>query len=202
VAYNYMRGEFHHEPYEHFEAALKEAYAAGLLGKNIKGSGIDVDIYNALGAGAYICGEETALMDSLEGKKGKPRFKPPFPAGFGLYGKPTTINNTETYASVPAILRNGPDWFAGPGQAEELRRHEDLLGLRSRQQGGNFEIALGTPFKDCWKWPAACGTGPQAQGRDSGRLLDEGAAGRHHAESTMDYDSCRRPGSSILARAP
>ncbi len=94
VAYNYLRGEFHHEPYEHFEEALKEAYAAGLLGKNVQGSGIDVDIYNALGAGAYICGEETALMESLEGKKGQPRFKPPFPAGFGLYGKPTTINNT------------------------------------------------------------------------------------------------------------
>ncbi|HEX7916363.1 MAG TPA: NADH-quinone oxidoreductase subunit F, partial [Rudaea sp.] len=101
VAYNYLRGEFHHEPFEHFEAALKEAYAAGLLGKNIGGSGIDCDIYTALGAGAYICGEETALMESLEGKKGQPRFKPPFPAGFGLYGKPTTINNTETYASVP-----------------------------------------------------------------------------------------------------
>ncbi len=80
VAYNYLRGEFHHEPYEHFEAALKEAYAAGLLGKNVQGTGLDVDIYAALGAGAYICGEETALMESLEGKKGQPRFKPPFPA--------------------------------------------------------------------------------------------------------------------------
>src|SRR5690606_21268563 len=92
VAYNYLRGEFHHEPFEHFEAALREAYAAGLLGKNIGGSGIDVDIHAALGAGAYICGEETALMESLEGKKGQPRFKPPFPANFGLFGKPTTIN--------------------------------------------------------------------------------------------------------------
>jgi NADH-quinone oxidoreductase subunit F len=105
VGYNYMRGEFHHEPFEHLEEALAEAYAAGLLGKNIQGSGVDVDIHNALGAGAYICGEETALMESLEGKKGQPRFKPPFPAGFGLYGKPTTINNTETYASVPSISR-------------------------------------------------------------------------------------------------
>ncbi|MFZ9311239.1 MAG: NADH-quinone oxidoreductase subunit F, partial [Arenimonas sp.] len=84
VAYNYLRGEFHHEPFEHFEEALKEAYAAGLLGKNILGSGIDVDMYAALGAGAYICGEETAMMESLEGKKGQPRFKPPFPANFGL----------------------------------------------------------------------------------------------------------------------
>ena len=116
MGYNYLRGEFHHEPFEHFEEALKEAYAAGLLGKDIQGSGIDVDIYTALGAGAYICGEETALMESLEGKKGQPRFKPPFPANFGLYGKPTTINNTETYASVPAILRNGADWFLNLGK--------------------------------------------------------------------------------------
>ena len=108
VGYNYLRGEFHHEPFERFEAALKEAYAAGLLGKDLMGSGVDMDIYTALGAGAYICGEETALMESLEGKKGQPRFKPPFPANFGLYGKPTTVNNTQSFASVPAILRNGP----------------------------------------------------------------------------------------------
>ncbi len=104
VGYNYLRGEFHHEPFEHMELALREAREAGLLGSNLKGSGIDCQIHNALGAGAYICGEETALMESLEGKKGWPRFKPPFPAGFGLYGRPTTINNTETFASVPAIL--------------------------------------------------------------------------------------------------
>src|SRR6201999_829584 len=102
--------------FEHCEEALKEAYDAGLLGKNIQGSGISVDIYNALGAGAYICGEETALMESLEGKKGQPRFKPPFPAGFGLYGRPTTINNTETYATVPAILRNGAASFLNLGK--------------------------------------------------------------------------------------
>src|SRR5210317_2629307 len=94
VGYNYLRGEFHHEPFERFEGALKEAYEAGLLGKDLLGSGIDMDIYGAIGAGAYICGEETALMESLEGKKGQPRFKPPFPANFGLYGKPSTINNT------------------------------------------------------------------------------------------------------------
>ncbi len=94
VGYNYIRGEFH-EPFERCEAALKEAYAAGFLGKNIFGSGVDFDLYNHLGAGAYICGEETALMESLEGKKGMPRFKPPFPANYGLYGNPTTINNTK-----------------------------------------------------------------------------------------------------------
>ncbi|MGD9390524.1 MAG: NADH-quinone oxidoreductase subunit F, partial [Thioalkalispiraceae bacterium] len=103
AGYNYIRGEFW-EPYERFEGALEEAYKAGLLGKNILGSGFDFDLYTHLGAGAYICGEETALLESIEGKKGQPRFKPPFPAGFGLYGRPTTINNTETLASVPVIL--------------------------------------------------------------------------------------------------
>ncbi|MGH9811383.1 MAG: complex I 51 kDa subunit family protein, partial [Terriglobia bacterium] len=142
VAYNYLRGEFHHEPFEHVEQALKEAYDAGLLGKDIGGSGIDCDIHNALGAGAYICGEETALMESLEGKKGLPRFKPPFPAGFGLYGRPTTINNTETFASAPAILRKGADWFLNLGKPNNggpkifsVTGHVD--------KPGNFEIPLG-----------------------------------------------------------
>src|SRR6187399_3007076 len=115
VGYNYIRGEFLGEPVPRFEAAVKEAYEAGLLGKNILGSGVDFDLFTAVGAGAYICGEETALLDSLEGKQGKPRFKPPFPAAFGLYGAPTTINNTQSYASVPTILRKGPEWFAALG---------------------------------------------------------------------------------------
>src|SRR5580693_1161932 len=113
VGYNYIRGEFLGEPVPRFEAALQEAYDAGLLGRNIKGSAITFDLHTFIGAGAYICGEETALLDSLEGKQGKPRFKPPFPANFGLYGKPTTINNTQSFASVPAILRKGAEWFAG-----------------------------------------------------------------------------------------
>src|SRR5690349_19718171 len=115
VGYNYIRGEFLAEPVPRFEAALAEAYAAGLLGRNIQGSGIDFDLHGVAGAGAYICGEETALLESLEGKPGKPRFKPPFPANFGLYGKPTTINNTLSFASVPAILRRGAKWFAELG---------------------------------------------------------------------------------------
>ena len=117
VGYNYIRGEFLGEPVPRFEAAVKEAYEAGLLGKNILGSGVDFDLFTAVGAGAYICGEETALLDSLEGKQGKPRFKPPFPAAYGLYGAPTTINNTQSYASVPTILRKGPEWFAKLGVA-------------------------------------------------------------------------------------
>ena len=105
VGYNYIHGEIF-EVYERFEAALEEARAAGLLGDKILGSDFSFQLHAHHGFGAYICGEETALLESLEGKKGQPRFKPPFPASFGLYGKPTTINNTETFAAVPWIIRN------------------------------------------------------------------------------------------------
>lgn len=146
VGYNYMRGEFHHEPFERFEEALKEAYAAGYLGKDLFGSGFDFDLYGHLGAGAYICGEETALLESLEGKKGQPRFKPPFPANFGLYGKPTTINNTETLASVPAIMRNGGDWFLELGKPNN--GGAKIFSVSGHvNKPGNYEIPMGTPFR-------------------------------------------------------
>ena len=132
VGYNYIRGEFLGEPIPRFEAALKEAYAAGLLGKNILGSGVDFDLHMFIGAGAYICGEETALLESLEGKPGKPRFKPPFPANFGLYGKPTTINNTQSFASVPTIYAQRRRVVRRLGAAQ-FRRHHDLLGVRPRR---------------------------------------------------------------------
>jgi NADH-quinone oxidoreductase subunit F len=158
------------------EQALKEAYKHGWLGKNMLGSGIDIDIHNALGAGAYICGEETALMESLEGKKGQPRFKPPFPANFGLYGKPTTINNTETYASVPAIVRNGAEWFLNLGKPNN--GGPKIFSVSGHvAKPGNYEI------RSARRSPTA-GDGrrharrSQAQGGDSGRLLDAGAAGR------------------------
>ena len=147
VAYNYIRGEFIDEPVPRFEAAVKEAYDAGLLGKNIGGSGIDVDLYTFVGAGAYICGEETALLESLEGKQGKPRFKPPFPANYGLYGQPTTINNTQSLASVPAIIRNGAVWFAGLGP--EGSGGTALFSVSGHvEKPGNYELPMGIPFKD------------------------------------------------------
>jgi len=147
VGYNYIRGEFIDEPIPRFEAALKEANEAGLLGKNIQGSGIDVDLHAFVGAGAYICGEETALLESLEGKQGKPRFKPPFPAGYGLYGKPTTINNTQSLASVPAIIRNGAAWFAALGP--EGSGGTALFSVSGHVENpGNFELPMGIPFKD------------------------------------------------------
>jgi NADH-quinone oxidoreductase subunit F len=118
AGYIYIRGEFIREA-ERLEAAVAEAYDAGLLGKNAAGSGWNFDLYVHRGAGAYICGEETALLESLEGKKGQPRLKPPFPANAGLYGCPTTVNNVETIAVVPTILRRGPEWFAGIGRDDK-----------------------------------------------------------------------------------
>ena len=115
AAYIYIRGEFVYEATV-LERAIKEAYAAGLIGKNACGSGIDFDVHLHRGGGAYICGEETGLIESLEGKPGKPRLKPPFPAGAGLYGCPTTVANVETVSVAPTILRRGPEWFAGFGR--------------------------------------------------------------------------------------
>jgi len=196
VAYNYLRGEFHHEPFEHFEAALKEAYAAGLLGKNIQGSGIDVDIYTALGAGAYICGEETALMESLEGKKGQPRFKPPFPANFGLYGKPTTINNTETYASVPAILRKGADWFLNLGKPNN--GGPKIFSVSGHvNKPGNYEIRLGTSFKDLLAMAGGVKGGRQLKAVIPGGSSMPVLPAATMLECTMDYDSLQKAGSGL-----
>tara|TARA_R110000868_G_scaffold144960_4_gene364524 strand:- start:44428 stop:45690 length:1263 start_codon:yes stop_codon:yes gene_type:complete len=147
VGYNYMRGEFGDEPFLRFENALKEAREAGLMGDDIQGSGIDVVVHSHLGAGAYICGEETALMNSLEGKRGNPRFKPPFPANFGIYGKPTTINNVETFTSVPVIMQKGAEWF-------KTLSMSDNGGVKIYcvsghvEKPGNYEVPLGIPFKD------------------------------------------------------
>lgn len=147
VGYNYIRGEFLGEPVPRFEAALKEAYEAGWLGKNIKGKGINFDLHAFVGAGAYICGEETALLESLEGKQGKPRFKPPFPANYGVYGAPTTINNTQSLASVPAIIRNGAKWFADLGV--EGSGGTAIFAVSGHvEKPGNYELPLGTPFKE------------------------------------------------------
>ena len=177
VAYNYIRGEFMHEPIPRFEAALKEAYAAGLLGKNIRGSGIDQDIYTFVGAGAYICGEETALLESLEGKQGKPRFKPPFPASFGLYGAPTTINNTQSVASIPTILRKGAQWFADLGVKGS--GGTAIFSMSGHvEKPGNYELPLGIPFPELLEIAGGMRRRAQAQGRDPRRLLVPRGAGR------------------------
>jgi NADH-quinone oxidoreductase subunit F len=200
VGYNYIRGEFLGEPVPRFEAAVAEAYAAGLLGKNILGSGVDFDLYTFVGAGAYICGEETALLDSLEGKPGKPRFKPPFPAAFGLYGMPTTINNCQSFASVPTILRKGPQWFAALGpQNSGGTNIFSVSGHVNRP--GNFEVPLGIPFADLLEL-----AGGVWQGRKLKAVIPGGSSvpvvpGETMLKTNMDYDSLRAAGSSVGSAA-
>jgi len=195
-AYNYMRGEFHHEPYEHFEEALKDAYANGWLGINVLGSGIDIDIWSALGAGAYICGEETAMMESLEGKKGQPRFKPPFPANYGLFGKPTTINNTETYASVPAIIRNGAEWFLNLGKPNN--GGPKVFSVSGHVNNpGNFEIRLGTSFADLLALAGGVRGGRKLKAVIPGGSSMPVLPAENMMACTMDYDSIQKAGSGL-----
>ncbi len=196
VGYNYIRGEFMNEPVPRFEAAVKEAYDAGLLGKNIQGTGIDFDLHTFVGAGAYICGEETALLESLEGKQGKPRFKPPFPAHFGLYGQPTTINNTQSLACVPAIMRNGAAWFAGLGP--ENSGGTALFSVSGHvEKPGNYELPMGIPFKELLEI-----AGGMLGGRKLKAVIPGGSSvrvmtGETIMNCTMDYTSLQQAGSSF-----
>jgi NADH-quinone oxidoreductase subunit F len=195
VGYNYIRGEFW-EPYERFEAALAEAREAGLLGDNILGSGFDFEIHTHLGAGAYICGEETALLESLEGKKGQPRFKPPFPAVFGLYGRPTVINNTETLASVPDIIRQGADWFREIGVANS--GGPKLFSVSGNvARPGNYEVPMGTPFAELLEM-----AGGMRDGRPCKAVIPGGSSapvlpGEVMMDLTMDYDAIAQAGSML-----
>ena len=195
AGYNYLHGEIF-ESYERFELALAEARAAGFLGSNIMGSDFSFDLFGAHGYGAYICGEETALLESLEGKKGQPRFKPPFPASFGLYGKPTTINNTETFASVPFIIRDGGKAFAGQGI--ENAGGTKLFSISGHvERPGNYEVPLGTPFAKLLE---------MAGGMKDGKKLKAVIPGGSSApvlpadimmSLNMDYDSIAKAGSML-----
>ncbi|WP_455197310.1 NADH-quinone oxidoreductase subunit NuoF [Kaarinaea lacus] len=197
AGYNYMRGEFY-EPFDRFEAALEEAYAAGLLGKNVLGSGIDFDLYSHVGAGAYICGEETALLESLEGKKGQPRFKPPFPASYGLFGRPTTINNTETLASVPYILEKGGQWFADLGKPNN-GGSKIFCVTGHVNKPGNFEVPMGTPFAELLEMAGGVRDGKKLKavipGGSSTPVLPAAVA----MDMDMDYDSIAKAGSMLGA---
>ncbi len=196
VGYNYMRGEFGDLPFQRFEQALKEAYAAGLLGKNIQGSGIDMDLYGSLGAGAYICGEETALLESLEGKKGQPRFKPPFPANFGLYGRPTTINNTETLSSVPAIMRNGGKWFADLGVPNS--GGTKMFSVSGHVNNpGVFEIPMGTPFAKLLEMAGGVRNGRKLKAVIPGGSSVPVVPGEVMMQVNMDYDSIAKAGTFL-----
>ncbi|OWQ91921.1 NADH-quinone oxidoreductase subunit F [Roseateles aquatilis] len=195
TGYNYIHGEIF-EVYERFEAALEEARAAGLLGDNILGSNFSFQLHGHHGFGAYICGEETALLESLEGKKGQPRFKPPFPASFGLYGKPTTINNTETFAAVPWIIRNGGQAYLEIGKPNN--GGTKIFSISGDvERPGNYEIPLGTSFEKLLEL---------AGGVRGGRKLKAVIPGGSSApvlpadvmmQCTMDYDSIAKNGSML-----
>lgn len=196
VGYNYMRGEFMDEVNTRFTTALKEAYDAGFLGKDILGSGVDFDLYPSLGAGAYICGEETALLESLEGKKGQPRFKPPFPANFGLYGRPTTINNTESLASIPSIIRNGGEWFAALGVPKS--GGEKLFSVSGHvNKPGNFEVPLGMPFKELLELAGGVLDGRRLKAVIPGGSSVPVVPGDIMMQANMDYDSIAKAGSML-----
>jgi NADH-quinone oxidoreductase subunit F len=196
VGYNYMRGEFMDEVNTRFTTALKEAYEAGFLGKDILGSGVDFDLHPSLGAGAYICGEETALLESLEGKKGQPRFKPPFPANFGLYGRPTTINNTESLASIPSIIRNGGEWFAALGVPKS--GGEKLFSVSGHVNSpGNFEVPLGTPFRDLLELAGGVLDGRRLKAVIPGGSSVPVVPGEVMMQANMDYDSIAKAGSML-----
>ncbi len=196
VGYNYMRGEFMDEPFIRFEQAVKEAYDAGLLGKDIQGSGIDFDLHGSLGAGAYICGEETALLESLEGKKGQPRFKPPFPASFGLYGRPTTINNTESLSSIPVILRGGGERFKNMGV--EGSGGEKLFSMSGHLNSpGNFEVPMGIPFRELLEMAGGVKDGNRLKAVIPGGSSVPVLPADTMMELTMDYDSIAKAGSYL-----
>lgn len=195
VGYNYIRGEYM-EAFDACEKALAEAYDAGYLGQDIKGSGVAFDLFNTLGAGAYICGEETALMNSLEGKKGYPRFKPPFPAGYGLYGKPTTINNTETFASVPPILQHGGQWFLELGRPNS--GGTKLFSVTGHVNNpGNFEVPLGTSFANLLEMAGGMRDGNKIKAVIPGGTSMPVIPGDVMMQTDMDYDSIQASGSML-----
>ncbi|MBA4260459.1 MAG: NADH-quinone oxidoreductase subunit F [Comamonadaceae bacterium] len=195
VGYNYIHGEIF-EVYERFEVALEEARAAGLLGKHILGSNFSFQLHAFHGFGAYICGEETALLESLEGKKGQPRFKPPFPASYGLYGKPTTINNTETFAAVPWIIRNGGSAYLQCGKPNnggtKIYSVSGDVNLP-----GNYEVPMGTPFAKLLELAGGVRTGRTLKAVIPGGSSSPVLPASVIMDCTMDYDSIAKAGSML-----
>ena len=192
--YNYIHGEIF-EAYHIFEQALAQARQAGLLGNNILGSGFDFDLFAHHGYGAYICGEETALLESIEGKKGQPRFKPPFPASFGLYGKPTTINNTETFAAVPFLLKMGGQAYLDIGKPNN--GGTKIFSISGDVNlPGNYEVPMGTPFATLLELAGGVRGGnlkAVIPGGSSAPVLPAHII----MECTLDYDSISKAGSML-----
>jgi NADH-quinone oxidoreductase subunit F len=195
VGYNYIHGEIWAD-YDRFEQALEEARAAGYLGKNILSTDFSFELHAHHGYGAYICGEETALLESLEGKKGQPRFKPPFPASFGLYGKPTTINNTETFAAVPAIIRNGGEWFLNLGKPNN--GGTKIFSVSGHvNKPGNYEVKLGTPFAKLLDMAGGMRGGKKIKGVIPGGSSMPIIKGDLMMTLDMDYDTIQKNGSYL-----
>jgi NADH-quinone oxidoreductase subunit F len=195
VGYNYIHGEIW-ETYERFEQALEQARRAGYLGRGILGSAFDFELHAAHGYGAYICGEETALLESLEGKKGQPRFKPPFPASYGLYGKPTTINNTETFASVPYIISQGGQKFLELGRPNN--GGTKIFSVSGDvERPGNYEIPLGTPFARLLELAGGMRDGRRLKACIPGGSSMPVLPGDLMMGCDMDYDSIAKAGSML-----
>ena len=193
--YNYIHGEVW-EMYKRFEEALDEARAAGFIGQDILGSGFSFELFAHHGYGAYICGEETALLESIEGKKGQPRFKPPFPASFGLYGKPTTINNTETFASIPFILKMGGENFLNLGKPNN--GGTKLFSVSGHvNRPGNYEIPLGTPFSELLEMCGGMRGGRKLKAVIPGGSSSPVVPGDVMMDCTMDYDTISKAGSML-----
>jgi len=195
VGYNYIHGEIF-QTYDRFEAALEEARAAGYLGDNIMGSSFNFQLHAAHGFGAYICGEETALIESLEGKKGQPRFKPPFPASFGIYGKPTTINNTETFAAVPWIIRNGGSAYLACGKPNN--GGTKIFSVSGDVElPGNYEVPMGTSFATLLELAGGVRAGGKLKavipGGSSAPVLPASVM----MDTTMDFDAIAKAGSML-----
>ena len=195
VGYNYIHGEIW-DTYDRFEEALDEARKAGLLGDKILGSEFSFQLHAFHGYGAYICGEETALLESLEGKKGQPRFKPPFPASYGLYGKPTTINNTETFAAVPWIIRNGGGKFLDIGRPNN--GGTKLFSVSGDVElPGNYEVPLGTPFSKLLELAGGMRGGRKIKAVIPGGSSMPVLTGDVMMATDMDYDSIAKAGSML-----
>ena len=193
--YNYIHGEIF-EIYKRFEDALDEARAAGLIGQNILGSGFNFELFAHHGYGAYICGEETGLLESIEGKKGQPRFKPPFPATFGLYGKPTTINNTETFAAVPYILKMGGEQYLNLGKPNN--GGTKLFSISGHvNKPGNYEIPMGMPFAELLEMAGGMRGGRKIKAVIPGGSSAPVLPGDVMMQCTMDYDSIAKAGSML-----
>ena len=196
VGYNYLRGEFMVECFPRIEQALHEAYELELLGTNILDSGINFNLHNFLGAGAYICGEETGLLESLEGKQGKPRFKPPFPANFGLYGKPTTVNNTQTLASIPKIIQNGADWFSSFGT--EKSPGTIIFSVSGHvNKPGNYELPLGISFDELLAYAGGIQNNKSLKAVIPGGSSTKVLPADIIQSCTMDYESLQEAGSAL-----